>query len=157
MSHSTLCTACLDIFQGHYIPLQGLSKQALDFWSSKSKSECKFRIDDSAEKDHPVPHLHHSLHDLPKSADSCVLCAMMWERHRLDKQAVFASDSLEEMEVTKKDVFGIPVVLPHHTASLGMFTLAMFWAFWDGSGWYPYDFQIYPGFHAISMYMSPSQ
>jgi hypothetical protein len=76
---------------------------------------------------------------------------MMWERHRLDKQAVFASDSLEEMEVTKKDVFGIPVILPHNTAPLGMFTLAMFWAFWDGSGWYPYDFQIYPGFHAISM------
>ncbi|KAF5673342.1 hypothetical protein FHETE_3466 [Fusarium heterosporum] len=55
------------------------------------------------------------------------------------------------MDVTMKDIFGIPVILPGEKTSLSMFTLGMFWAAWNGHRWCAYSFQLLPGFQAISI------
>ncbi|KAM0356685.1 hypothetical protein ACHAPK_008813 [Fusarium culmorum] len=117
MPQSSFCAKCTGIFEGHYVPSDVLAQHGLiDTVAARFISQNldklggtigKARLDKASEKETPVPYLHHNLQDLEESADTCVFCAMIWERLTIEG---FLYDSTILDEMKKKDLVGIPVI-----------------------------------------------
>ncbi|QPC77711.1 hypothetical protein HYE68_008463 [Fusarium pseudograminearum] len=157
MPQSNLCAKCTGIFEGHYVPSDVLAQhglidtqaaqfisQNLDKWGD---GICKARLDKASEKEAPVPYLHHNLQDLAESADTCVFCAMIWERLTIEGFFYYPT-ILDEMK--KKDLVGLPVI-QSKVAFAGKFSFAIIFVSWSGQNWEGVTFHRFSVFHAIDV------
>ncbi|KAJ4267702.1 hypothetical protein NW762_003816 [Fusarium torreyae] len=158
---SNLCSSCIGIFQGRYVPTSLLfEKDLLDIEDADfriidfetDKTEWKVRLDDATETGLPlVPYLHHTLHGLAESANSCALCAMIWEALRQEKQPAARPERLEEMKEKKTSLIGIPIIRPKAGMLCGMFTLAFLYAVFEGHKLYGRSFRTFHMFKTINI------
>lgn len=158
---TTFCKACSGIFQGHYVPSNVLAEKEMvdvedtDFGIpgfTKDVTEWKVRLEYATGQDKPTPYLHHSLHDLAKSADNCSLCAVMSERIQSDKQPAAIPQRLKEMKEMGRNIIGIPIIKPKPGRFCGMFTLGFLYVTWSGQKWQGHTFQIYQAFLTVGQY-----
>ncbi|KAF4960223.1 hypothetical protein FSARC_10546 [Fusarium sarcochroum] len=166
MSPSTLCSSCSGIFQGQYVPTNLLvEKDLLDIEDADfkiidfetDKTEWRARLDDATEDGlSPAPYLHHTLHGLAESANSCVLCAMIWEELRQEKQPAARPERLKEMEEKKESLVGIPIIRPKAGVLCGMFTLGFLYAISKGPKLYGRSFRTFQMFKAINPKDNPT-
>lgn len=110
----------------------------------------KARLDKASEKETPVPYLHHNLQGLEESADTCVFCAMIWERLTIEG---FLYDSTILDEMKKKDLVGIPVI-QSKVAFTGILSFTIVFVSWSGHNWEGVTYHRFSLFQAISKSIS---
>jgi hypothetical protein len=156
MASSTFCVRCPGIFQGHYVPTNILAQHDLVdtrdanyaiYGFDRETTEWKVRLDTIPGQGTLVPYIHHNLQDLAESADSCVFCAMIWERLMIDEFLTYCPN-LAGMK--KKDVVGIPIIQPKGTLYSGLFSFAILFVSWSGHNWKAQAFHRFNVFQAIS-------
>ncbi|QPC68843.1 hypothetical protein HYE67_011074 [Fusarium culmorum] len=157
MPQSSFCAKCTGIFEGHYVPSDVLAQHGLiDTVAARFISQNldklggtigKARLDKASEKETPVPYLHHNLQDLEESADTCVFCAMIWERLTIEG---FLYDSTILDEMKKKDLVGIPVI-QSKVAFTGILSFAIIFVSWSGHNWEGVTYHRFSLFQAISV------
>ncbi|RGP70518.1 hypothetical protein FLONG3_7390 [Fusarium longipes] len=157
MSLSTFCVRCAGIFKGHYAPTNILTQHNIVdtedadyviYGFDRETTEWKVRLDTVPDQEAPVPYVHHNLRDLAESANSCVFCAMIWERLTIEEFLTY-SPSLAEME--KKDVVCIPIIQSKGAFYSGIFSFAILFASWSGHNWKGYAFHRFNAFEALSV------
>lgn len=155
MSLSKFCAKCAGIFEGDYVSPDVLQHDLIDTKSIdhrpwdffEGKQEWKVRLDSVLGLEIPVLYLHHNIQDLAESTDSCVLCAMIWERLTIEK---FLTSSPSLAGIEKKDIVGIPVIQPKESTYTGMFTFGLLYVVWSGHNWKARAIHTFNGFKAIS-------
>ncbi|KAH7193652.1 heterokaryon incompatibility protein-domain-containing protein [Fusarium flagelliforme] len=156
MSLSKFCAKCAGIFEGDYISPDVLQHDLIDTkniehrpWDFfEGKQEWKVRLDSVPCQEIPVLYLHHNIQDLADSADSCVFCAMIWERLSIEE---FLTYSLSLAGIEKKDIVGIPVIQPKESTYTGMFTFGLLYVVWSGHNWKVRALHTFNGFKAINV------
>ncbi|RBR22121.1 uncharacterized protein FIESC28_04626 [Fusarium coffeatum] len=140
MSLSKFCVKCAGIFEGDYVSPDVLQHDLIDtedveyrpgdFFSGKQ--EWKVRLDSIPGQEIPTLYLHHNFQDVAESVDSCVFCAMIWERLTIEE---FLAESQNLAGIEKKDIVGIPVIHPKESTYTGIFTFGLLYAVWSGHNW----------------------
>ena len=159
MSPSKFCAKCAGIFEGDYVSPDALQHDLIDTqnvehrpWDFfERKQEWKVRLDNVPGQEIPMLYLHHNFQDLAESVNSCVFCAMMWERLTIEE---FLAESPSLAGVKKKDIVGIPVIHPKESAYTGIFTVGLLYAVWSGHDWKARAFHRFHSFKVISKSMS---
>ncbi|KAJ4133477.1 hypothetical protein NW768_005063 [Fusarium equiseti] len=156
MSLSKFCAKCAGIFEGNYvsnvlpqhdlIDTENIENRPWDFF--EGKREWKVRLYSVPGQGIPVLYLHHSIQDLAESADSCVFCAMIWERLTIEEFLTYSSNLAG---IEKKDIVGIPVIQPKGSPYNGMFTFGLLFSTWSGHNWKARALHTFNGFTAISV------
>ena len=159
MSLSKFCAKCAGIFEGDYVSPDALQHDLIDtedveyrpgdFFSGMQ--EWKVGLDSIPGQEISTLYLHHNFQDVAESADSCVFCAMIWERLTIEEFLAY-SGNLAGIE--KKDIVGIPVIQPKESTYTGMFTFGLLYVVWSGHNWKARALHRFHIFKAISKFMS---